>query len=169
VQQLNGAIWSAPDDSRGPGSRMPRGMLKYAILFLLSERDSHGYELLAQIKARRWGAPGPGSIYPLLGTLESGSLIGGRDEDGKRIYRITELGRQTLVEHSKRLRELTAERGTDGEPTASDEEQRLRASGSKLMQTVAHMNSASDPRTLDQISSILDRARREIYNVLAQE
>lgn len=148
---------------------MPRGMLKYAVLFLLNERDTHGYELLAQIKARHWGAPGPGSVYPLLGTLESGGLIAGHDEDGRRVYRITETGRKTLSEHARRLRELTSEKQTLDDKAATSEEGRLRSCASKLMQTVSHMNTASQPDTLTKICDVLDRARREIYNVLAEE
>lgn len=160
--------WIVADDSRGPGSRMPRGMLKFAVLFLLNEGDSHGYELLSQIRARRWGAPGPGSVYPLLGTLESSGLIAGHDDDGRRVYRITERGRQTLELHSRRLRELTSERPGEEEPRAA-EEARLRQAAQKLMQTISHMNLASQPDTLTRICDVLDTARRQIYVVLAEE
>lgn len=169
MQQLNSDSWIASDDTRGPGSRMPRGMLKYAVLFLLNEGDSHGYELLAQIKARRWGAPGPGSVYPLLGTLESAGLIDGHDDDGRRVYRITERGRQTLTEHARRLRELTAERHAVETPSERPEETRLRQSASKLMHTISHMNPATHTDTFARVCEVLDKARREIYNVLAEE
>lgn len=169
MQQLTSDTWLASDDSRGPGSRMPRGMLKYAVLFLLNEGDSHGYELLSQIKARRWGAPGPGSVYPLLGTLESTGLIAGHEDDGRRVYRITDRGRSTLSEHSRRLRELTDERPAAEENAASAEETRLRRSANKLLHTVTHMNASSEAETMNKICDVLDRARREIYNVLAEE
>ena len=150
-------------------SRMPRGMLKYAVLFLLSERDTHGYELLQLIKERRWGAPGPGSVYPLLGALESGGLIRGHEDDGRRVYSITEEGRKTLSDHARRVHELTTPQAAQEQSVESSEEVRLRASASKLMQTVLHMNEASAPQALGKICDLLDDVRREIYAVLARE
>jgi DNA-binding PadR family transcriptional regulator len=169
VQDTGRLGWAASDDFHGVIGRMPRGMLKYAVLFLINERETHGYELLVQIKARRWGAPGPGSVYPLLGALESHGLITGRDEDGRRIYRITEDGRQTLLEHSRRLREFTSERHSVDEQPPETEEGKLHRSASKLMQTITHMSDRSQSDTLTKISGVLDQARRDIYNILADE
>ena len=169
MQPLNRDWAITHDETRAAVGRMPRGMLKYAVLFLLNERETHGYELLTQIKARHWGAPGPGSVYPLLGALESGGLITGHDEDGRRIYKITDHGRKTLSEHSRRLRELTTTPRAAETEADSSEESRLRRCASKLLHTVSHMNTASQPETLGKICDVLDRARREIYNVLADD
>jgi DNA-binding PadR family transcriptional regulator len=144
-------------------------MLKYAVLFLINERETHGYELLVQIKARRWGAPGPGSVYPLLGALESHGLITGRDEDSRRMYRITEAGRQTLLEHSRRLREFTCARHSSDEQTGDSEENKLRRCASKLVQTIAFLGERSETDTVTKICDVVDRARRDIYNILADE
>jgi DNA-binding PadR family transcriptional regulator len=161
--------WTAYDDLPPNITRMPRGMLKYAILFLLNEKETHGYELLTEIKARRWGAPGPGSVYPLLGSLESSGLIAGHDEDGRRVYRITEPGRTTLLEHSRRIREFTADRQLQDEAAEPTGEGRMRRCASKLMQTIANMTGGSSTETIEKICDLLDRARRDIYAILAEE
>lgn len=168
MQDLSRLGWTAFDDFRAIG-RMPRGMLKYAVLFLINERETHGYEILVQIKARRWGAPGPGSVYPLLGALESHGLIVGRDEDGRRIYRITEAGRQTLLEHSRRLRDFTAARLAPEDQSCDTDESKLYRCASKLMQTITHMGGRSESESVTKMCDVLDRARRDIYNILADE
>ena len=158
-------------ERRGRAPQLPRGTLKYALLFLLSERESHGYELLHKIRERKWGAPGPGSVYPLLGTLESEGLVTGRDEEGRRIYTLTTRGKDSLSEHTRSLRKLTEATSSDQqtEPVEEGEDDRLRDIAARLMQAVSHSSDSSRPETYTKICEILDRARKEIYNALAEE
>src|SRR5579884_2473496 len=86
--------------------RVPRGLLKYALLYLLAHRERHGYELIREFRHNGWGTPSPGSIYPLLAILEDGGLLVSREEDSKRIYKITDAGRRTLMQHETRLHDL---------------------------------------------------------------
>ena len=45
--------------------RLKRGILKFALLKLLSETPRHGYDLIREIREKGW-AGGAGSVYPLL-------------------------------------------------------------------------------------------------------
>lgn len=85
--------------------RLRRGILKFALLKLLSELPRHGYDLMREIREKGWGG-GAGSIYPLLAALEAAGLVAGREEGDRRIYEITEEGRRLLGEHAAELERL---------------------------------------------------------------
>lgn len=55
----------------------------------------HGYEIIRHLEDKSYGLwrPSPGSIYPMLQLLEEEGLVSGRDDDGKRIYELTDSGR----------------------------------------------------------------------------
>lgn len=59
------------------------GGLRFYVLYLLSVRPMNGSEVIDEIESRSLGAwrPSPGSIYPILGRLETEKLIS-RNEDG---------------------------------------------------------------------------------------
>ncbi|MGA2759450.1 MAG: PadR family transcriptional regulator, partial [Candidatus Cybelea sp.] len=59
--------------------RLKRGILKFALLKLLSEMPRHGYDLTREIREKGW-AGGAGSVYPVLAALEAAGFIAGRDE-----------------------------------------------------------------------------------------
>jgi DNA-binding PadR family transcriptional regulator len=86
----------------------PRGLLLHYIMFKISLKPSHGYELLQDIEEKTEGAwrPGPGSIYPLLKRLVAHGYIAeepsGRLETAHRIYRITPKGLER-VEKAKEV------------------------------------------------------------------
>jgi DNA-binding PadR family transcriptional regulator len=149
---------------------MPRGLLKYAILYLLNEHETHGYELLQMIRERRWGTPGPGSVYPLLGTLESDGLIRSREEQSRRIYTVTPQGKNALAIHGKALLHLANEttKNPDGESQPEPESQ-LRHSATRLMQALSHIEVGLSDETIARACDILDRARKEIYTMLADD
>jgi DNA-binding PadR family transcriptional regulator len=72
-----------------------RGELKQAIVAILSTLgEAHGYAIMAELKERvggRW-RPSPGAIYPALLSLEELGLVRSVEEDGAKIYSLTEEG-----------------------------------------------------------------------------
>jgi DNA-binding PadR family transcriptional regulator len=143
----------------GPG-RARRGDVKFLVLELLTDAPRHGYDIIGAIEERRGFRPSPGSIYPTLQMLEDGGFVTSAEVDGKRVYTITDSGRELLSSR-------TAEAGDD-----ADEEfearHRLRASAIKLGAAVMGLR-GSDDATLDKVRTILDRARKEIYGILATD
>lgn len=71
------------------------GGLKYYVLWLLSGEPMKGSEIMDKIQKQTmgWWRPSPGSIYPLLSSLEEEKLIV-KMEDGK--YSLTEMGREEI-------------------------------------------------------------------------
>ena len=101
-----GAFWGGRGRSRGGpfgGGRMfDQGHLKYVILRLLEEKPRHGYEIIKEIEDRFGGmySPSPGTVYPTLTMLEDlGYARAMPEENGKKIYEITEEGRKHLAEN----------------------------------------------------------------------
>jgi len=76
-----------------------QGDLRYVILKLLSEKPSHGYELIKEIEDRLGGAysPSPGVVYPTLTLLEEMGYAQVAQSDGpKKAYAITPEGLAVL-------------------------------------------------------------------------
>jgi DNA-binding PadR family transcriptional regulator len=100
--------WGGPPRGRShwrgrAGRLFEQGDLKYVILRLLDEKPRHGYEIIKELESRFGGsyAPSPGTVYPTLTMLEDlGFAHVIPEEGGKKIYEITEEGRQHLAEHS---------------------------------------------------------------------
>ena len=78
------------------------GRLRLYLLKLLDESPRHGYEVIRLLQDRFMGvyAPSPGTIYPRLARLEEEGLVTHDEVDGKKVYRITEKGREELRNRS---------------------------------------------------------------------
>jgi len=87
------------------------GSLRLYLLKLLDEAPRHGYEIIRLLQDRFLGvyAPSPGTIYPRLARLEEEGLVTHDEIDGKKVYRITDRGREELNARLDDLAELEEE------------------------------------------------------------
>ncbi|HEX4012292.1 MAG TPA: PadR family transcriptional regulator [Candidatus Cybelea sp.] len=145
--------------------RFRRGILKFALLKLLAEMPSHGYELIRAIREKGFGG-GPGSVYPVLAALEAAGFIAGRDEGDRRIYELTEKGRKMLEERAADIGRFFED---DEEEGPGDAQAQLREAADRLINAVSQMGYSSKPETVERVRDLLDEARKKIYEVLAQE
>jgi DNA-binding PadR family transcriptional regulator len=150
--------------------RMRRGILKFALLKLLDELPRHGYDLIRAVREKGWGG-GAGSVYPILSALEAAGLIAGREEGERRIYEITEQGRRLLGEHAAELERILneAEAREEEDEAQNDATAQLRDSARRLMQAIAQLGPSSKPETIERVCKLLKEARKEIYELLAEE
>jgi DNA-binding PadR family transcriptional regulator len=86
-----------------------RGDLKYIILQYLKDKPSHGYEIIRALEERFHGlyVPSPGTVYPTLQMLEELGYVTLVEQEGKKVYTITEEGRKFLAgqkEFEERIR-----------------------------------------------------------------
>jgi DNA-binding PadR family transcriptional regulator len=74
------------------------GRLRLYLLKLLDEAPRHGYEVIRLLQDRFMGiyAPSPGTIYPRLARLEEDGLVTHEELDGKKVYSITDKGREEI-------------------------------------------------------------------------
>jgi len=76
------------------------GDLRLYLLKLLDEEPRHGYELIRLLEERFLGAytPSAGTIYPRLAALEEEGLVEHTEEEGRKVYKLTDRGREELSE-----------------------------------------------------------------------
>jgi DNA-binding PadR family transcriptional regulator len=139
---------------------MRRGEVKFVVLEVLAEGPKHGYEIITAIEQRRNVRPSAGSIYPTLQMLEDGGFVTSADVDGKRTYTITDAGLKLLANRANGVEE-----DTDDE---LDPHHRLKESAVKLGAAVMNVR-GSDDKAIDRVREILDKARKEIYGILASD
>lgn len=96
-------------DEVGRGQfRARRGMIEPAILQALLDRPMHGYEIMDKIeeKSRGMWRPSAGSIYPTLQMLEEKELVKAKTDGGKKVYELTDKGRERGEEAQKQKEHL---------------------------------------------------------------
>src|ERR1700683_5444244 len=87
------------------------GGLRLYLLKLLDEAPRHGYEVIRLLQDRFLGvySPSPGTISPRLARLEEEGLVTHDEVDGKKVYRITDKGREEITARLDDLAELEEE------------------------------------------------------------
>jgi DNA-binding PadR family transcriptional regulator len=87
------------------------GRLRLYLLKLLEESPRHGYDVIRLLEDRFMGlyAPSPGTIYPRLQRLEAEGLVTQSQEGGRKVYQITDAGREELASRREELAELEAD------------------------------------------------------------
>jgi DNA-binding PadR family transcriptional regulator len=87
------------------------GRLRLYLLKLLEESPRHGYDMIRLLEDRFMGlyAPSPGTIYPRLQRLEAEGLVTQSQEGGRKVYQITDAGREELASRREELAELEAQ------------------------------------------------------------
>ena len=83
----------------GMGRPFDHGELRLVVLALVAERPRHGYEIIKAIEERFGGSytPSPGVVYPTLTMLEELGHATVEEAGGKKLYTITEAGREYLA------------------------------------------------------------------------
>jgi DNA-binding PadR family transcriptional regulator len=76
------------------GSSFQKGDLKYILLDLIKDKPRHGYDIIRELEDQSHGfyKPSPGVIYPTLQMLEEMGYASSAEQEGKKIYSITEEG-----------------------------------------------------------------------------
>jgi DNA-binding PadR family transcriptional regulator len=155
---------------RGPfgrGGRARRGDIRLAILLLLAEEPRNGYTIMREIEERSGGVwrPSPGSVYPALSQLEDEELIRSSEQDGRRVFDLTEAGRAQLAERPHDAPAPWDAVGRDVPEGAIELFGRLRQVGAATMQVA----SAGDAAASERAAQVLDEARRSLYRILADD
>lgn len=87
---------------RGPfrENSFQKGDLKYVILDLIKDKPRHGYEIIRELEEMSYGlyTPSPGTVYPTLQMLEEMGYATSAEQDGRKVYSITEEGLEFLAE-----------------------------------------------------------------------
>src|SRR5487761_1245997 len=167
-----GSWWPGPAGPAGPpgparGPKAGRGDVRAAILALLQEGPRNGYQIMSEIEERSGGAwrASPGAGYPAPAQLAGGGLIAGEESGGRRTFSLTEAGREYVQRNPEMARgawESTAQQEAWQVPGLFAEAARL---GGGIVQ-IAH---AGTPEQVQAAERLLERTRRELYRILAED
>ncbi len=150
----------------GRGPRARRGDVRTAVLALLEEKPMHGYQIIQELDERSGGQwrPSPGSVYPTLQLLEDEGLVTASEQEGKRVFELTDAGKDVLAK-----RKDTTPPWEQMAGFMDDDDAKLmkaiKQTGAAAMQTM----SAGSPEQRRQVAEILDEARKRIYGILAED
>ena len=154
------ARWGMGIGFEFPRVRARRGDVKYLLLEILKEGPRHGYEMISELEGKFRGyRPSAGSVYPTLQMLEEGGFVTSEQIDGKKVYTITETGLKLLEERGESRPEET--------PGMKRSYEVWRTLG-KLSVAVSEGARTNDPEAVQKIEEILNKARKEVYSVLAE-
>ncbi|ACK70130.1 transcriptional regulator, PadR-like family [Gloeothece citriformis PCC 7424] len=152
--------------------RTRRGEIKFILLSLLSERPRHGYELIKELEDRYGGFRrlSPGSVYPTLQLLEEGGYLTSEQIEGKRVYTITESGKQLLAQRIEQTEEETPlddyYNQVINQPSELIE---LSKALSQLNDAVKQMANSGNLQQIDRVRERIIELKREIYRMLAEQ
>jgi DNA-binding PadR family transcriptional regulator len=147
---------------------MRRGDVRRAVLLALGDGPANGYEVMGRLADRSGGLwrPSPGSVYPTLQMLEDEGLVRSTTHEGSRTFELTEVGVRTGEESEG------AEPGRPPWEQDAGGDERLRTLRSAMGQTHMAAKQVAHAGTEDQIDrsiAIIQRARKELYQILAED
>jgi DNA-binding PadR family transcriptional regulator len=101
----------------GMGRKLGSADLQLLILKLLAEKPRHGYEVIKELEERTKGfyVPSPGMVYPALTYLEEIGHATVQADGARKLYSITEPGREHLTLNLASADALIAQFGRVGE------------------------------------------------------
>lgn len=79
-------------------SEIELGILQMQVLWLLSRKSTHGYDLMKDLNDLKKTTITQGTLYPTLQRLEELGLVRRNEQERKIIYHLTPLGKQTMAD-----------------------------------------------------------------------
>lgn len=148
----------------GPGRRARRGDVRAAAIALLTERPMHGYEMIRELEERTDGVwrPSPGAVYPALQLLEDQGLVTADAEAGKRLFSLTDSGRDEAAKLGDRKPWDEATAGID------PSQFKLRDALGPIAIAARQVAIDGTPAQQTAAAEVLAETRRKLYSILAE-
>ncbi len=148
---------------RGPKAR--RGDVRTAALLLLNEGPRNGYQIMQDIEERSDGMwrPSPGSVYPALQQLEDEGLVRPAEADGRKLFELTDAGRDYVAERGPDMPAPWDEMKGDYSDDMKDAANLMREVALAFTQVLR----AGSPSQIAEMSKVLAETRRSLYRILA--
>jgi DNA-binding PadR family transcriptional regulator len=154
-----------PGGPRGRGRKARRGDIRTAALLLLNEEPRNGYQIMQEVQERSDGVwrPSPGSVYPALQQLEDEGLIRSQESDGRKLFQLTDAGRDYVEERGE-------DKPAPWEQMSGDVSDQVHELG-KLMREVgfafAQVMRTGSEAQIGEARKVLGTARKDLYRILA--
>lgn len=145
-----------------------KGNLKYVILDLIKDKPHYGYEIIRALEERSHGfyTPSPGTVYPTLQMLEEMGYASAIEQDGKRVYTITEEGRTFLAERKDVADEVRSQMRRHWDPEGIGELSQMMREFGRLGKIMGHRVRHASPEKIQHIREVVSRAYEEIEAIL---
>ena len=149
------------------GRMFGQGELRLALLALIAENPSHGYELIKQIEDMTGGAyaPSPGAVYPTLQMLaDEGQIEEAEAEGAKKPFAATDAGRKELETRKDEVEELMRRLGRHAERTTTVRSHDLFRAMGNLGSVLKNRARAGklDEATINEIVDMIDEMAKRI-------
>lgn len=148
------------------GRLLEHGDLRFVVLALLGEQPRHGYELIKELEERTGGAyrPSPGVIYPTLSLLEDEGFVRQTGGDtGRKLYEITEPGREALAANQPMVDAVFARIAEAGAASAMGSPKVVRAMENlKTALRLRLSRGALTEAQIDAVAAALDAAAAQV-------
>lgn len=124
----------------------------------------HGYEMIQELDARTGGVwrPSPGSVYPTLQMLEDEGLVSSEEEGGKRLFSLTDAGREEASAQTTAPWDEVTEAAGENVLRGREAIGQLMVA---LQQVMAVGSEAQKARALE----VVNDSRRRLYGILADD
>jgi len=158
-------FWTGGRRFFGPGE------VRLALLSLLADGPRHGYELMKMLEERSGGVyrASAGTIYPTLQQLEDEGLVAAEQNEGKRVYRITEQGRRALRDEEDTVGRIwrRARMWNDWRSAFDPDVAEIIRPAERVMKAAfrALAGGLASPERAEKIRDILKRAMRDIEDL----
>lgn len=144
--------------------------MKYVILRLLEDRPMHGYEVMKELEEQTqgWYKPSPGTVYPTLQWLEDEGLVESEEQEGKKVYAITDDGRAFLAENRSSVDDIFDRVDELIEGFVGDPMPEVNRSVGRLVSQIykATWRLRGDDERRRRVAEILERALEELDEVV---
>jgi DNA-binding PadR family transcriptional regulator len=148
----------------GHGRPFRRGDFKHIILQHLKDKPSYGYEIIRALQERfhSFYIPSPGTVYPTLQMLEEMGYVTAAEQEGKKVYTITEEGRQFLDEQKESGGRIRSQMKSWWNPANIDGISEVMREFDSLADLLRDKARTAGTKKLSRIRQALSRAYEEI-------
>lgn len=157
----------------GPPPRADRGVVRYLILDALSQQPRHGYEVIQAIEERSAGTyrPSPGVVYPTLQLLEELGHARVEEQEARKVYALTDEGREDLAEHADEVRDFYDHAGEASWDDFAEELTELTQRAGRMFKALgrAGRRGRLTPAMMKKVKVVLDEAIAKIEGLVETE
>jgi DNA-binding PadR family transcriptional regulator len=148
--------------------RAGRGDVRAAIISLLSEEPRNGYQIIQEINERTGGLwrVSSGSVYPAISQLEDEGLIEPAHGNGRKLFALTQAGREYSEQNAEQLARLWE---VGAEDARLDDFLQYRELIGQLAAATRQVNDVGTQAQREEAKQVLTRTRQSLYKLLAAD